>query len=412
MYIKHRLLFVPFFLILASLACNAPSNVKNTPAAAQTLDTFYTAAAQTVQAAASRVASPQPTSPAGASPSPTGWPVTPNPGRTPVPVVLCDAAAFIKDVTISDGTTVGRGSTFTKIWRMQNVGTCPWTTSYALVFVNGDQMSAPTGIGMPGYVNPGQFIDLSVTMTAPNSDGHYLGYWKLRNAAGTLFGIGPQAQGAFWTDINVAGPIYTAHDFAASYCDANWDNNSIDLPCPGTNGDGNGYVLKLDHPVMENGITQDQPGLLTVPKNTNNGFIRGKFPAFPVQYGDHFQSLINCQYQAYACNVTFRLDYQINGGEIRTLGRWNEIYEGEYYPVDIDLSSLAGQNVRFILVATTNGSFNQDYALWFAPHIVRAGTPPTITPTFTPTLTPTFTPTSSLTPTPTLTLTPTPTSTP
>ncbi len=417
MYLKRRLLFVPLFLILASLACNAPSNVKNTPQAVETLNAFYTAAAQTVQAAASHVVPPLTSTPTSVSSISTSLPIALTPSRIPAPIVLCDAAAFIKDVTISDGTAVGRGATFTKTWRVQNVGTCSWTTSYGLVFVNGDQMSAPGGIAMSSNVNPGQIIDLSVTMTAPNKDGHYQGFWKLRNATGVLFGIGPQGQGAFWTDINVTGPLYTAYDFVASYCDANWGNNFADLPCPGVDGDNNGYVLRLDHPVMENGKTEDQAGLLTVPKNTYNGYIRGNFPAFTIYDGDHFQSLINCQYKAYSCNVVFRLDYQINSGDIKTLGQWNEAYEGEYYSVDIDLSALTGQNVKFILMVTTNGPFNQDYALWFAPHIVRVGTPPpTFTPTFTPTLTPTSTPTITLTPaptdTPTLTSTPTFTLTP
>ena len=120
----------------------------------------------------------------------------------------------------------------------------------------------------PDYVNPGQTIDLSVNMIAPNRDGHFQGYWKLRDPAGVLFGIGAQAQSAFWVDINVSGPTYTAYDFAANYCNAGWQNNNNDLPCPGSEGDNNGYVIKLDHPVMENGKTEDEAGLLTVPKNT------------------------------------------------------------------------------------------------------------------------------------------------
>ncbi|MCL5611895.1 MAG: hypothetical protein M1485_04985 [Chloroflexi bacterium] len=86
---------------------------------------------------------------------------------------------------------------------------------------------------------------------------------------------------------------------------------------------------------------------------------------------------------------------------------------GQVNAVNVDLSALTGQNVRFILMVTANGPFDQDYALWFAPCIVRAGTPPpTFTPAFTPTFTPTFTLTSTLTPKSTPTDTPTPTSTP
>jgi hypothetical protein len=54
------------------------------------------------------------------------------PPLSPVPVSRCDAAAFVSDVTYPDGSDVTLGSTFTKIWRLKNVGTCTWTL-YALV---------------------------------------------------------------------------------------------------------------------------------------------------------------------------------------------------------------------------------------------------------------------------------------
>jgi hypothetical protein len=396
-----KLLFVPVILILVSLACNAPFSDNGTPQAAATLNQLYTAAALTVQASAQGVSA---TPISATNPFPTYPLGTFAPTRTPAPVILCDAAAFVKDVSISDGTALGRGANFTKIWRIQNIGTCSWTPSYSLVFVSGDQLGAPGSVALAGNVNPGQTIDLAVEMTAPDKDGHYRGFWKLRNASGVLFGIGDQAQVAFWVDIYVAGPIYTAYDFVANYCNANWDNKGTDLPCPGTSGDDAGYVIKLNHPVMESGKTEDEAGLLTVPKDSDNGIIRGKFPAFKVKDDDRFEALVNCQYKAYSCNVIFRLDYQIDGGEIKTLGQWNEVYEGLYYPVGIDLSALAGENVKFILVVTVNGSFNQDKALWVAPRIIRQGTPPptpTSTATFTPTFTPTSTPTDTPTPTPT-----------
>lgn len=412
MRFPRGLWFLPLILIVG-LACNLPSMVGATPGAAATLDQLYTAAALTVQAAAA-TSTPLPTS--TFAPFPT-YPLTPLPTSTPAPVLLCDAAAFIKDVAIPDGTTLGRGEDFTKIWRLKNVGTCTWTPSYALTFVSGDRMGAPTSLALAGNVHPGQSVDLAVNMTAPDRDGHYRGYWKLRNPAGVLFGIGANAQTAFWVDINVAGPVHVAYDFVANFCDANWDNKEEDLPCPGSEGDDRGYVMKINNVTLESGKASGQAGLLTVPRKANNGFIRGKFPPFRVRDGDRFQAWVNCRYQAESCNVLFRLDYQIDGGEIKTLGQWNEAYEGLYYPVDLDLSSLAGERVKFILVVTTNGAFRKDFAVWVAPRIVRLGAPPptptlTFTPTPTQTSTPTPTSTPTLTPTPTHTPTETPTPTP
>jgi hypothetical protein len=405
---RIRLSAAMLCLLGAGLACNLPSlGNGSTPEAAQTLNALYTAAAQTVSAAA-LTTSPTPAASA-TNPFPTSPFLTLTPYATAVPVVLCDSATFIKDVTIPDGTVLAHGTSFTKTWRLQNTGSCTWTPSYSLVFVSGNGLSAPISSALPEYVYPGGYVDLSLPMIAPNSDGEYQGFWELRDGYGSLFGIGPQANAAFWVLINVSGPSYNAYDFAVHFCDATWENNNTTLPCPGSGGDPKGYVQELGNPVMESGKTEDEPGLLSVPKYASNGFIRGRYPAIQIQNGDHFRALINCQYLAYSCNVIFKLNYQI-GGTTYTLGQWNEVYEGQYTALDLDLSSLAGQNVSFVLIVNANGSGYQDNALWLDPRIVRLGIPPTVTRTPTPTAS--NTPTNTATPTATNTATPTSTATP
>jgi hypothetical protein len=325
---------------------------------------------------------------------------------SPVPVKRCDAAAFVKDVTIPDGSNISSGKSFTKTWRLQNVGSCSWNSSYALIFVSGDGMSAPNVVGLPGTVKPGETLDVTVNLVSPAKKGHYRSYWKLRNASGVLFGIGTQADTAFWVDINVLGQEHIAYDFVARACDAKWESNRGTLPCPGIEGDNDGYALQLSDPRMENGTKPNQPGLLTVPRNTKNGFIYGQYPAFKVQEGDHFVTSINCQYNANTCNVLFQLEYQVGDGKVKTLQEWHEVYEGKSYPVDIDLSFLAGKNVRFYLIVSANDSKGKDEALWLAPRILRQGTPPpTSTVTASPTVTATATETATATATPTETLT-------
>jgi hypothetical protein len=400
MLTRFRFLYALLGLFLASLACNLPS-----AGAAQTatLNALYsTSVAQTVSAV-QLTSTPLQTN----VPSPTNPFFTLTPISTPAPVVLCDAAAFIKDITIPDGTVLGRGVNFTKVWRVENIGSCTWTPSYSVVLVSGNGFGAQTVVYLSGYVYPGTYVDLAVNMTAPSSDGHYQGFWELRNASGALFGIGSQASDAFWVDINVSGPSYTAYSFALNLCDASWQNNDGNLPCPGNSGDPNGYAILLNNPVMESGKAENEPGLLTVPKVAYNGFIRGTYPGIQIQYGDRFRALINCQYQAYSCDVYFKLNYQI-GGSTYTLGQWHEVYDGLYYPIDIDLNSLAGQSVIFKLMVNANGSGYQDQALWLDPRIVRIGVSPS--PTATPTKTATATSTSTATSTPTST--PTPAATP
>jgi len=57
---------------------------------------------------------------------------------------------------------------------------------------------------------------------------------------------------------------------------------------PGSDGDAAGYVIKLNAPIMENGSTEDEPGLLTVPRDSNNGIISGQYPSFTVKKRDAF----------------------------------------------------------------------------------------------------------------------------
>jgi hypothetical protein len=338
------------------------------------------------------------------------------PPISPVPQTRCDAASFVSDVTYPDGSNISLGGSFTKIWRLKNNGTCTWTTSYALVFESGERFSAPTAISLPTNVGPGQTVDLGVNMTAPNQTGRYRGYWKLRNASNVLFGIGGDAAQAIWVDVNVTGYTVTGYDLLANYCDADWRNESQDLPCPGTDGDERGFVRALNSPNMEDGRPHGN-GLLTHPERENNGLISGAYPAFRIQSGDRFQAQIGCLHQANDCDMTFRLQYQIGNGSVRTLGQWREVYEGDSYTLNIDLSTLNGENVKFILSVLANGSSHEDYAIWLNPRITRQSSqPPTATPTSTPptvipptaTFTPTFTPTA----TPTVTLTATPTATP
>jgi uncharacterized repeat protein (TIGR01451 family) len=306
----------------------------------------------------------------------------------PAAAAYCDSAQFIADVTIPDGTVMAPGATFVKTWRLQNIGTCTWTTAYSIVFTGGDQLGAPAVVNMPYNVAPGASVDISVNMTAPLAAGHYRGNWKLRNASGYIFGVGGPANYLFWVDIYVNSTYTTGttYDFVANYCSALWASGAGGLACPGTSGNTSGYVMKVDSPQLETGSVSPNPGLLVSPQQVAGGYIKAFYPAYTVQAGDHFQSIVNCAYGATGCYVNFQLQYQIGGGTIHTLWSFNERYEGLYYPVNLDLSSLAGQNVNFILYmadVSGYGSPSGDQAMWVGPKVVgpsTGGYVPPITP--------------------------------
>jgi hypothetical protein len=340
------------------------------------------------------------------------------PSSTPPPPG-CDRAQFIADVTVPDGTLFAPGTAFSKTWRLKNVGTCTWSTSYMLVFDSGEKMGGPDTVNLPTSVGPGQTVDLTVNLSAPGSAGSYRGYWKFQNANGVRFGIGADASKSWWVDIRVAGPsptpgtpspsptpsAGTMYDFAANACSAVWSSDAGRLPCPGTDGDQKGFVLKLASPQLESGAVDPRLGLLTYPQNVYNGYILGIYPPYRVKQGDRFRSIVNCAYGASSCYVIFRLDYQTGTGPITTFWAFIEKYEGQFYQADLDLTPLVGQDIKFILHVLSAGSPTGDRALWVAPMIYNpgVGVPPTSTPTVTAwpsTPTPTTTPyTSSPTPT-------------
>jgi hypothetical protein len=358
----------------------------------------------------------------------TPVPTTPSP-VTPIPGSGCDKAQFITDVTVPDGSTFAAGATFKKTWRLKNIGTCTWTTGYSLVFSSGEKMGGPTSAPFPTAVAPGQTVDLTVNLTAPAASGTFRGNWMLMNATNQAFGIGAQATNPFWVEIKVTGgptitpgapsptptgptptqAADTAYDFAANFCTAKWVSGGGVLPCPGTDNDPKGFVIKLNTPQLETGATDPRPGLLTNPQNTTNGYIQGTYPAFRVQAGDRFQSIINCQFNATSCYVVFRLDYQIGDATPKTFWTFGEKYEGQYYQANVDLSSLAGQDVKFILTVMAGTYATGDRALWVAPRIYRAGgsgSAPLPSATSTPTNSGSGTlPTSTSTPTATATTT-------
>jgi hypothetical protein len=130
-------------------------------------------------------------------------------------------------------------------------------------------------------------------------------------------------------------------------------------------------VLYKNRPILESGYVDDEPALLTHPPRANDSVIRGKFPVYTVRGGDRFVTLIGCEHNAKNCSVRFQLDYQIDNGAIQSLEGWNETYDEHFTQIDYDLNALVGKNVRFILTVLSNGSPDNDRALWLLPRIVN-----------------------------------------
>jgi hypothetical protein len=201
-----RILIFLGLIMLAMLAClplallGLRAQAPSTPPAPQFQATVSAILTQTAAAQPTQV---PPTAAPSQIPTATSIPPTSTQVPTATPISYCYWVQFIKDVTIPDGTVVAAGDTFTKTWRLKNIGTCAWTTDTRIVYVSGAQMSGPVAAALPGYVAPGQTVDVSVSLTAPFKAGDYVGYWMLRGPDGTYFGSGSQAEIAFFVDVSV-----------------------------------------------------------------------------------------------------------------------------------------------------------------------------------------------------------------
>lgn len=399
----------------------------------------------------------------------------------------CHWAAFVADTTVPDGTTFKPGASFVKTWRLKNIGTCAWSKYYSLVFTGGSQMGAPASVSMPVSVAPGQMVDVNVNMIAPTTTGSYRGYWMLKNASGVKFGIGTNADKAFWVDIRVDSPstpppnaqglvlqgtvrrdsktvsgvdiyysigfaypnggeriattnsegrystfiplsgsaegvtiwakangytfepaIYSwyhpaglesrtldfvaapgtpapfpgpgaSFDFGYRAGEAIWSSGAGVLPYPGADGDSRGYVLQSHQTRLEDGRLDEEPNLVVSPQNVSNGYIQGAYPAYTVRAGDRFRASVGCVYGA-NCSVVFRIDYRIDNGPVTNFWVGAEKNEGQIYFIDKDLGALAGKNVTFILTVLANGSAEGNRAVWGHPRIINTTPAATATP--------------------------------
>ena len=309
-------------------------------------------------------------------PTPTPHPPTPTLSST-----ACDWLEFVSDVTVSDGKEYAPGVQFTKTWRLRNIGNCTWTRDYDLVFSGGDQMGGSAVIPLTAEIPPGTMVDVSVSLTAPASEGTYTGYWQLRNASGVLFGGGENADGSFAVRIKVDAGDTVLYDMAERYCKAEWTNSRLGLQCPTQIQDEViGFVYKDDSPRLETGKRDNEPTLVTHPDMGGfmrfdflgeQGLVAGAFPDQLIEDGDRFEAVIGCMFGHEDCNVLFYLLLQKPNGNYEILASWQETYDGQVTSVSVDLSEWAGREIGLILAVVANGPTQGDYAFWLQPQLVR-----------------------------------------
>ncbi|MCA9916979.1 MAG: hypothetical protein KC445_03460, partial [Anaerolineales bacterium] len=131
----------------------------------------------------------------------------------PVPEVdlanCTNSIAFVQDLSVPDDTVFGPGDSFEKSWQLRNIGTCPWTTDYSFIFAGGDDLGGPLSVPLQSAVVPGQTVDITVPLTAPDALGTYRTDFLMSDAAGNPFGVDGLADQVIWVQIVVGLPEAT-----------------------------------------------------------------------------------------------------------------------------------------------------------------------------------------------------------
>ena len=204
---KNLYFGLTMILLFLLVGCNLPDAQATTSSPSEAFtQAAVTVVAELTQVSALASATPfEPTDTATSiytsTPSPSNTPAFTT-TNTPVPFKM---ASFVSDETYPDNTHVAPNQAFVKTWRVRNIGSCSWNSSYLLIFDHGDGLGVTSGYTQPlttSVVNPGQMLDLTVNMTAPAAAGTYTGYWRMRDPGGTLFGITP-AGGTFLVKVVV-----------------------------------------------------------------------------------------------------------------------------------------------------------------------------------------------------------------
>ncbi|MEW6406662.1 MAG: NBR1-Ig-like domain-containing protein, partial [Chloroflexota bacterium] len=207
--------------LFAAFVLAACGNATPTPTDDEAMLAVYTAVGLTLNAQSNPVSvqstsTSAPTWTAMAFSTPT--PVSPGTATLPIYSAsssTCHSSAFVSDVTYSDGTEVAPGESFVKTWELKNTGTCAWDEDFLLTFYSGDDMDGEdTAIDV--YVSSGAVGDVSVTLTAPDDDGTYTGYWMMADASGNTFGARFYVQIVVSSDLSTSTPTPTSTTEATS----------------------------------------------------------------------------------------------------------------------------------------------------------------------------------------------------
>lgn len=268
--------------ILSACGSKAPAEAVATPTLAETLSVPVTGVT---------VTETSPATEAPTTPTETVEPTaTPEPTRPANAADCTNSAAFVTDVTMPDNTQVEGGAEFVKTWRVMNNGTCIWASDYKLVYYSEERMNAPDEVPL-AITYPGQTLDISVKLTAPNRVGLHRSNFVIENPKGVIMKITGDSR--LWLIINVGSTV------AATAANTAAVSAATNAPAAGatTSAGGAGFAN------VTCGFTIDQSKLLEV-LNAVNAY-RAQFGMFAYPVNPQLARAAQAHANDIACNNLF-----------------------------------------------------------------------------------------------------------
>lgn len=110
-------------------------------------------------------------------------------------------ARFVSDITIPDGTEVGKGEWITKTWELENYGTCAWNENYKVVWSDENYTNSQKLFDIGVDLQPGERGEISITFPVQGEGRTHISF-VLATTDGETFGLGERGRGDLYIEYN------------------------------------------------------------------------------------------------------------------------------------------------------------------------------------------------------------------
>ncbi len=289
-----------------------------------------------------------------------------------------DIALLLGTLSMSPGSEVYAGEKFYVTWRIRNIGETVWNEDYSLVYIGGEAFGQDPALPLSVEVAPGEIIDLTLVLTAPELSGNYRGEWLLVAPDGEGFGVGYEDPQPLLVDVVVDYHSVDLGDHELrllfmDYSTAEWRDQHGPAFCSAFGNIGvHGLVTREDQVVFEGENKENEPTLILQPAQGEGGFIEGRFTPYHVTARNYFTTYIGCLEEGKFCDVSIKIYVQVVGeSSVDLYWEGGQINDGEWVRIHQPLEKYRNDDIIFIFRVENNGDATGDIVGWLGPMILH-----------------------------------------